>query len=104
MRLSKQHPKKNTIMEDNNNSSNSNSCNDNSSNSINTGSNERRNHRRPSDDKYFKIRNVLNIIFMIGAVIGMAVFYFSDSTMGTVIILTAMAFKIAECCFRFIRQ
>lgn len=62
-------------------------------------------HRRPaSEDKYFKIRNVLNIIFMLGAIVGMGVFYFHSRTMGTIIILTAMAFKIAECCFRFIRQ
>lgn len=62
-------------------------------------------HRRPaSEDKYFKIRNVLNIIFMLGAIVGMGVFYFQSRTMGTIIILTAMAFKIAECCFRFIRQ
>lgn len=62
-------------------------------------------HRRPaSEDKYFKIRNVLNIIFMLGAIVGMGVFYFHNRTMGTIIILTAMAFKIAECCFRFIRQ
>lgn len=64
-----------------------------------------RHHRRgPSEDKYFKIRNFLNIIFIIGAIVGMGVFYFHDRTMGTIIILTAMAFKIAECCFRFIRQ
>lgn len=63
-----------------------------------------RHHRRPEEDKYFKIRNVLNIIFIIGAIAGMAVFYLHDRTLGTIIILTAMAFKIAECCFRFIRQ
>ena len=64
-----------------------------------------RHHRRGSaDDKYFKIRNILNIIFMLGAIVGMAVFYLHDRTLGTIIILTAMAFKIAECCFRFIRQ
>ena len=64
----------------------------------------RRHHRRPEDDKFFKIRNVLNIIFMIGAVVGVVVFCFKDQTMGTIVILTAMAFKIAECCFRLIRQ
>ena len=64
-----------------------------------------RHHRRDaSNDKYFKIRNVLNIIFMIGAVVGMAVFYFHNRTMGTIIIITAMVFKMAECCFRFLRQ
>lgn len=64
----------------------------------------RHHHRDASNDKYFKIRNVLNIIFMIGAVVGMAVFYFHNRTMGTIIIITAMVFKMAECCFRFLRQ
>lgn len=64
-----------------------------------------RHHRRDaSNDKYFKIRNILNIIFMLGAIAGMALFYFHDRTTGTIVILTAMAFKMAECCFRFIRQ
>ena len=71
----------------------------------NTTSRPPRLHRRSAaDDKYFKIRNVLNIIFMLGAIVGMGIFYFHDRTMGTIVILTAMAFKIAECCFRFIRQ
>lgn len=65
-----------------------------------------RHHRRPApqNDKYFKIRNTLNIIFILGAIVGMAIFYFKNTTMGTIIIITAMAFKLAECCFRFLRQ
>ena len=63
-------------------------------------------HRRPdkSEDKYFKIRNVLNIIFIVGAIAGMATFYLHDRTTGTIVIITAMAFKIVECSLRFIRQ
>ena len=62
-------------------------------------------HRRPaSEDKYFKIRNILNIIFMLGAVVGMTVFYFGTRTTGTIIIITAIAFKVIECFFRLIRQ
>lgn len=64
-----------------------------------------RHHRRDaSNDKYFKIRNVLNIIFMIGAVVGMAIFYFHSRSIGTIVIITATVFKMAECCFRFLRQ
>lgn len=64
-----------------------------------------RHHRRePHEDKYFKIRNILNIIFMLGAVVGMAVFYFGTRTTGTIIIITAIAFKVIECFFRLIRQ
>ena len=63
----------------------------------------RRHKRQPQDDKYFVLRNVLNIIFMLGAIVG-AIFYFTadGNTVGTIIILAAMTFKIAECCFRFI--
>lgn len=64
-----------------------------------------RHHRRePQEDKYFKIRNILNIIFMLGAVVGMAVFYFGTRTTGAIIIITAIAFKVIECFFRLIRQ
>ena len=63
----------------------------------------RRHKRLPDDDKYFTLRNILNIIFMLGAIVGV-IFYFTadDNTVGTIIILAAMTFKIAECCFRFI--
>lgn len=64
-----------------------------------------RKHRKPEEeiDKHFKLRNILNIVFMLGAVTGMLVYFFLATTTGTIIILTAMLFKIAECCLRFIR-
>lgn len=64
-----------------------------------------RRHRRPEGekDKYFNVRNILNIIFMIGAVTGMLVYFCYGHTVGTVIIMTAIVFKVAECCLRFIR-
>ena len=43
-----------------------------------------------------KIRNWLNLIFMIGAVIGVIWYLTKDKTVGTYIILIAMCFKIAE--------
>lgn len=91
--------------EKNNNSAPNNTAADNGNGATPGLQRPARRHRRDaSNDKYFKIRNTLNIIFMIGAIAGMAIFYFHDRTMGTIVILTAMAFKIAECCFRFIRQ
>ena len=65
-----------------------------------------RRHRRPEEekDRYFKLRNILNILFMLGAVTGMLVYYFSAQATGTIIILTAILFKVAECCLRFIRK
>ena len=53
--------------------------------------------------KYFAIRNWLNFIFIIGAIAGMAVYFFVAHTMGPVIITCAMVFKVAECCLRLMR-
>ena len=65
----------------------------------------RHQRREPKErDKYFKLRNVLNIIFMIGAIVGCAVFYYSDHFIGTIIILIAMAFKFVECALRLFNR
>lgn len=50
-----------------------------------------------------RLRNVLNIIFMLGAIIGVAIYLLGDSTIGTIVILAAMSFKIVECSLRLIR-
>ena len=49
------------------------------------------------------LRNILNIIFMIGAIIGIVLYFLVGTTIGTIVILTAMAFKIVECSFRLIQ-
>ncbi len=46
---------------------------------------------------------MLNIICMFGGGVGGLVLYFHDESMGTIIILVSMVFKMAECCFRLIR-
>ena len=53
--------------------------------------------------QYPVLRNWLNAIFMIGALSGVAVFYWSDNTVGTIIILASMVFKIIECGLRFLK-
>lgn len=55
------------------------------------------------DDRFFKIRNILNIIFILGAIIGVLLYVYSTQTVGTIIILISMVFKIIECILRFIR-
>ena len=50
-----------------------------------------------------KLRNILNIIFMLGAIIGVAIYLLGDTTIGTIVILAAMSFKIVECSLRLIR-
>ena len=51
-----------------------------------------------------KIRNILNIIFMIGAIIGLLMYFYSDKFAGTIIILIAMTIKIAESIIRMINR
>lgn len=52
----------------------------------------------------FIIRQVLNIIFMIGAIVGVALYWFlPEPTYGILVVMTAMFFKMAECVLRFKR-
>jgi hypothetical protein len=63
-----------------------------------------RHHHQPEEkahDGSLKLRNLLNIIFMIGAVAGVALYFLVSQTIGTIVILAAIVFKIIECCIRF---
>ena len=65
---------------------------------------DHRMHRQERKDRFLYIRQWLNIIFMLGAVVGVIVYFLADlTTTGTLIILVAMLFKIIECILRFIR-
>jgi len=60
-------------------------------------------HKNPEEikkDKFFKIRNILNIIFMIGAVVGMGFYFFGNRTIGTIIIIIAIVIKLTESSIR----
>ena len=62
-------------------------------------------HRRPKEKpKYLALRNILNLIFMVGAVVG-CFMYMKEGyeLMGGIIILIAIAFKIAESIIRFMK-
>ncbi|MBM6992606.1 MAG: hypothetical protein I3J02_04995 [Prevotella sp.] len=64
-----------------------------------------RRRRRDDDaqpDSFFKLRNWLNIIFMIGAIVGVCVYLALDHQTGIIIVLGAMVFKIVETALRFI--
>ncbi len=52
--------------------------------------------------QFLRLRNVLNIIFMLGAVVGVLIYLYGDQTVGTIIILAAMVFKIVEAALRFL--
>ena len=60
-----------------------------------------RQQKRESQDRFLKLRNLLNIIFMIGAIAGVALYFTAYQTIGTIVILAAIVFKIIECCIRF---
>lgn len=61
---------------------------------------KRRGEREESEWR-FKVRNILNIVFLVGAVAGIAVYFLADETVGLITIMAAMVFKMAECCLRF---
>ena len=60
-----------------------------------------RNNRQ--EDRYLKTRNILNTIFVVGAVIGMGIYFWGNRTVGTIVILVSMAIKMVECCLRMLR-
>lgn len=64
-----------------------------------------RHHRRKKlndgRDQFLMVRQILNLIFMIGAIIGVIIFLTGNQVTGTIVILASMVFKIAECGFRF---
>ena len=63
----------------------------------------RRRHRKPASDQLLGFRNVLNIIFMVMAIIGVIVYFSEYRTIGTYILLASMAVKMVECCIRLLR-
>ena len=65
---------------------------------------ERRRHKRETEDRFLPIRQWLNILFMLGALVGVIVYFLTDNTTtGTIIILVSMVFKMVESVLRFIR-
>lgn len=62
-----------------------------------------RHHRKPESDRdgFFMLRQIFNIVFMVGAIAGVIVYLKVNDTMGAILIIIAMAFKMAECVLRF---
>ena len=76
-------------------------------NEHNDDSRLRRLHRRNMDDevvdKYHTLRQWLNILFMLGAVVGVFLFFKYGETEGTVVILVSMVLKMIECVLRLLK-
>lgn len=63
-------------------------------------------HRRPEGNKQkmiLRLRNILNIIFMIGAIIGVGYYLKVDHTTGIYIIFASMIFKFIESAIRLLK-
>lgn len=64
----------------------------------------RREEQKPVNGHFRSTRQWLNIIFMVGAVIGVLLYVFhTPQTVGIIVILVSMIFKIIECALRFIK-
>lgn len=64
-----------------------------------------RNHQKPQEHtRVDYVRQWLNIIFMLGAVVGAIVFLASDRNTGIIIMLGAVVFKFVECILRVINR
>lgn len=64
----------------------------------------RRQHSKPEGrGKFFVLRQILNVLFMIIAVIGCIFYIKVDALMGAIVIVIAMAFKMAECVLRYMK-
>lgn len=55
-----------------------------------------------SDNKMLPLRNILNLVFMLGAIAGVVTYYLGNSRLGIIIVLAAMAVKMVECAIRMI--
>ena len=56
-----------------------------------------------SENRFLKVRQWLNILFMIGAVVGMLMYFYSNRQVGFVVIVVAMVLKFVECILRLIK-
>lgn len=72
-------------------------------NQDNTAADGMQRRRGDGEDRYLRLRNILNVIFMLGALAGVSVYFQWDKNTGTIIILVSMVFKIVECVFRFMK-
>ncbi len=53
--------------------------------------------------RFFKIRNILNIIFIVLAIAGMAIYFYTSHSIGGVLLVTAVIVKFIECVLRMVR-
>lgn len=60
-----------------------------------------RQHRKPAP--HARLRNILNILFLVAAVVGLIWYFVADHNTGTYIVLTGMIFKFIELVIRIFK-
>jgi hypothetical protein len=77
------------------------------SNSETDNNSESRTHRRPLEKmsyadkgRFFKIRNILNLVFIILVIVGMIVYLYSSHNIGGAILIASIIIKFAESVLR----
>lgn len=53
-----------------------------------------------SADRFFRIRNILNTLFIVGAIVGIVLYFAVGHNMGIYVMLGSMVLKMAESCIR----
>lgn len=60
-------------------------------------------HRRQTKDRLFALRNVLNTLFIFGALVGVICNVAYDRSLGTYIVIGSLPLKFIEAALRLIR-
>lgn len=63
----------------------------------------RREQKEQDSNHHLRLRNWLNVIFMLTAIVGVACYSFADKQTGIIIILAAMMVKFTESAIRLIK-
>lgn len=67
----------------------------------------KRKHRNADEGdgrgKFFVLRQILNILFMIIAIVGVVIYITQNEMQGIIVVVIAMAFKMAECVLRYVK-
>lgn len=53
--------------------------------------------------RFFRLRNILNLVFIVLAIAGMAVYFYSSRSVGGALLIVAIVLKLVECVLRIIR-
>ncbi len=53
--------------------------------------------------RFFHLRNILNLVFILLAIVGMAMYFYSNRAVGGALLIIAIVLKLIECVLRIIR-